>query len=152
VRILPPDFAYAFEALGDERFDVILLPGVLQHLRDPVDALSRLSGYLKPEGLLVGSVPNLGLIRRLLGYLIVNNNKFSVLSGTFDDIGLHCTSVHMLDKWLSAIEFQVLDKKFDNPAVTSWFNGLAYLIPKVITASNLVFAAGRRTDYSPRFF
>ncbi|MEI6067647.1 MAG: methyltransferase domain-containing protein [Methylococcaceae bacterium] len=142
VRILPPDFANGFEALGDERFDAILLPGVLQHLRDPVDVLGRLGGYLNPEGLLVGSVPNLGLIRRLLGHLIERNNKFSILRDTFDDIGLHCTSAPMLRGWLNASKLDTLDISFDKHTTISRFNDLSRDLPRAIVASNLLFVAG----------
>ncbi|MGZ5010103.1 MAG: class I SAM-dependent methyltransferase [Methylobacter sp.] len=155
VRILPPNFASAFEALGDERFDAIILADVLQHLREPASILSQLSRHLKPQGVVVGSVPNLNLIRRLLGRLVVRNKKWTSVTsvnGNFDGTALHRTSAHMLDKWLRASEFQVLDIKFDKPAVTSRFNDLAYRFPKAIAASNLVFAAGRRADYPAKSF
>ena len=43
-------------ALGD--FDVITLWHVLEHLRDPVQVLERLRRHLKPDGVLLVSVPN----------------------------------------------------------------------------------------------
>ncbi len=146
VRVLAPDFAKAFEALGDERFDVILLSGVLQHLRDPVDELGQLGRYLKPEGILVGSVPNLGRIRRLLGRLIVRNNKFSLLSSTFDDISLNCTSAPMLRRWLNDSKLHPLDISFDKNTMISRFNDLGYHLPRALVASNLLFVAGRLFD------
>lgn len=45
------------EELGE--FDVITLWHVLEHLRDPVEVLQRLGRHLKPDGVLVVSVPNL---------------------------------------------------------------------------------------------
>ncbi len=50
-----------FEKLGDiqnEQFDVILLYYVLEHMRDPVDCLSEIRRYLKPDGKLLLEVPN----------------------------------------------------------------------------------------------
>ena len=47
------------EALGEERFDVILFGDVLEHLKDPLEVLRRFKKFLKPEGYAVASVPNI---------------------------------------------------------------------------------------------
>lgn len=44
--------------LGNERFDVIVCADVLEHLRNPGDLLIQLKNYLKPDGYLVASIPN----------------------------------------------------------------------------------------------
>jgi SAM-dependent methyltransferase len=44
--------------LPEESFDIITMSHVLEHLPDPVAALRRLAGALKPGGLLFLSVPN----------------------------------------------------------------------------------------------
>jgi len=56
------------QAFSSERFDVILVGDVLEHLKDPHSVLSKLRGYLTPEGRVVGSVPNIahGSIRLAL--------------------------------------------------------------------------------------
>jgi SAM-dependent methyltransferase len=41
-----------------QRFDVITVNHVLEHLRDPIAALRRLRGWLQPDGVLVVEVPN----------------------------------------------------------------------------------------------
>ena len=48
----------ALKDLEDERFDVILLYYVLEHIRNPVAFLSDLRPYLKPGGRLMLEVPN----------------------------------------------------------------------------------------------
>jgi 2-polyprenyl-3-methyl-5-hydroxy-6-metoxy-1,4-benzoquinol methylase len=143
VRLLPPDFASAFEALGDERFDAILLPDVLQHLQDPVDILKRLGGYLKPEGVLVGSVPNLDPTRRLLGRLVMKNIKWSSISGAFADTGLHCTTERMLRGWLTTSGLHPLATRFDANTPSAKLNGLRRHLPQRFAASDIVFTAGR---------
>jgi 2-polyprenyl-3-methyl-5-hydroxy-6-metoxy-1,4-benzoquinol methylase len=155
VRILPPNFSSAFEALGDERFDAIILADVLQHLREPASILSQLSRHLKPQGMVVGSVPNLSLFRRLIGCLVVRNKKWTSITGingNFNGTSFHRTSAYVLDKWLSASEFQVLNIKFDKPTATSRLNGFANRLPKAVAASNLVFTACRRADYPAMSF
>lgn len=143
VRLLPPDFEKAFEALGEERFNAIILSDALQHLRDPVDILIRLGRYLKPRGVLVGSVPNLGLIRRVLGHLVMKNNKWLSLSGTFDSSALHFTSMRMLRGWLKASGLRPLDMRFDNRVKPSGLGGLGQRLPGKLAASNIVFVAER---------
>jgi 2-polyprenyl-3-methyl-5-hydroxy-6-metoxy-1,4-benzoquinol methylase len=45
--------------LEGQRFDVVLLGDVLEHLRDPLEALRRFTNYLGPEGVVVISLPNI---------------------------------------------------------------------------------------------
>lgn len=49
----------AFDALGDETFDVVLALDVLEHLRDPAPVLRRAAAYLTPKGVAVVSIPNI---------------------------------------------------------------------------------------------
>jgi 2-polyprenyl-3-methyl-5-hydroxy-6-metoxy-1,4-benzoquinol methylase/predicted nucleic acid-binding Zn-ribbon protein len=44
--------------LGSQRFDVIVVADVLEHLKDPLLALWRVRSYLNPTGCVVGSIPN----------------------------------------------------------------------------------------------
>jgi 2-polyprenyl-3-methyl-5-hydroxy-6-metoxy-1,4-benzoquinol methylase len=44
----------------DERFDVITVNDVLEHTEDPQGLLERLSGFAKPNGRLILSIPNVG--------------------------------------------------------------------------------------------
>ena len=57
------------EVFGGKRFDVILAADVLEHLRDPQKCLVSLQKYLKPDGHIVLSIPNIahnGVIAELL--------------------------------------------------------------------------------------
>jgi len=60
----------ALEDLGGERFDVIIVADVLEHLVDPWKALQRLRMWAAPGALLAVSVPNLRFYR-LLGNLVL---------------------------------------------------------------------------------
>ena len=73
-----------FESLlGEERFEVVLLGDVLEHLRDPEEFLRRLRTHLGPSGRLVVCLPNVahGAVR------------LSLLEGRFD-----YTSEGLLDR------------------------------------------------------
>ncbi len=60
--------------LGDERFDAIVAADVLEHLKDPLQALKRLRPFLKPDGCFVLSVPNVAH----------GSVRLALLSGHFD--------------------------------------------------------------------
>ena len=56
------------EALADERFDVILLLDILEHLRNPGHLLRRLPELMNPGGIVMASIPNVahGAVRLAL--------------------------------------------------------------------------------------
>ena len=45
--------------LGEDRFDVVVAGDFLEHLKDPLPLLQTLRNYLRPEGYVVASVPNI---------------------------------------------------------------------------------------------
>jgi 2-polyprenyl-3-methyl-5-hydroxy-6-metoxy-1,4-benzoquinol methylase len=67
-------------ALGEERFDAIVAADVLEHLKDPLDALKRLRPFLTEQGCFVVSVPNVAH----------GSVRLALLSGSFpyQEIGL----------------------------------------------------------------
>jgi 2-polyprenyl-3-methyl-5-hydroxy-6-metoxy-1,4-benzoquinol methylase len=44
--------------IGDERFDVVVCADVLEHLRKPHNLLVEIKRFIKPDGYLVASIPN----------------------------------------------------------------------------------------------
>ena len=67
-RIIEADVQTA--DLGDERFDVIILADVLEHLAWPVSILKRYLQWLAPEGSVIISLPNVGLWSVRLAHLL----------------------------------------------------------------------------------
>ena len=55
--------------LGNEQFDVIIFADVLEHLPWPVSAMKRYLRWLKPEGSVIVSLPNVGLWSVRLAHL-----------------------------------------------------------------------------------
>jgi O-antigen biosynthesis protein len=50
------------ECFGDGKFDVVIFSDVLEHLVDPWDVLERVGAYLKEDGHIVASIPNISHI------------------------------------------------------------------------------------------
>ena len=60
---------YFEEFNTDERFDVIVMGFILEHVNDPKQILSYFRKYLTPGGTLYVAVPNAEVLNRRLGYL-----------------------------------------------------------------------------------
>lgn len=72
-EVAPPDqvrleHAYFEEFSTDQRFDVIEMGFVLEHVADPALVLRRFAGFLAPEGRLMVAVPNANSLHRLVGH------------------------------------------------------------------------------------
>jgi 2-polyprenyl-3-methyl-5-hydroxy-6-metoxy-1,4-benzoquinol methylase len=93
--------------LGDETFDVIVAADVLEHLRDPLDALRRLQGFLVPgEGSFVLSIPNVahGSVR-----LALMQGDFSYRDlGLLDRTHLRFFTRESIEKLLSDAELGIV--------------------------------------------
>lgn len=148
VRLLPPDFSEAFELLGDERFDAIVLGDILQHLKKPVDILSRLGRHLEPLGVIVGSVPNLGPVRRISARLVMRNHnmfmrnhKWESVGRGFADTALQVTSSRSTRKWLQESGLRLVDMRFDG--CSAILRRLGPVLPGDLIAPSIVFVARR---------
>jgi 2-polyprenyl-3-methyl-5-hydroxy-6-metoxy-1,4-benzoquinol methylase len=63
----------ALSILGEEVFEVIIVPDVLEHLVDPSEALRSLTKHLSPKGVIVVSLPN---IQHWSGLLTIAGGRF----------------------------------------------------------------------------
>src|SRR5208282_1346221 len=54
---------------GEERFDVIVMGFILEHVDKPAEILARYRRFLAPNGTLFATVPNMESMNRRLGHL-----------------------------------------------------------------------------------
>ncbi len=98
VEIVYGDFQMARNALRNERFDCILLSNVLHLVEDPVTLLSSFASMLRPNGIVLLTVPNFAQIttrwRRLKGA-----EPYRHL-GDFEKTGIHVTTRKVVEDWL----------------------------------------------------
>ena len=68
------------EVLGDKKFDVILLGDSLEHTKNPLQVLKKIKDFIRDNGSIVCSIPN-------ISYIIT---RLKLLDGDFDytDVGL----------------------------------------------------------------
>jgi len=79
-------------SLPEDRYDVVIAFNVLEHLTSPATVLTRLALALKPDGVLVGSVP--------LNYSLVGR-VHTALTNVFDRT--HCSTLG-LGEWRRAFD------------------------------------------------
>jgi 2-polyprenyl-3-methyl-5-hydroxy-6-metoxy-1,4-benzoquinol methylase len=101
LTLTAPDLHVALAGLAGTAFDAVLLHDVLQHLEDPAEVLRRLSALLGPAGVIVGSVPNLGPLRRWAARLAGRHPRSFRVQGGWARTGLHVTSARWLRRTLA---------------------------------------------------
>lgn len=69
--------------LPEEYFDIIICADVLEHLKDPWSVLKKIRKFLKPNGILLASIPNVREIKTLISIVIKGDFKY-VDSGILD--------------------------------------------------------------------
>jgi 2-polyprenyl-3-methyl-5-hydroxy-6-metoxy-1,4-benzoquinol methylase len=63
------DLEKAWPNLGEEKFDLAVLAEIVEHVFDPVEVLKKVSQYLKPEGEVIITTPNIISWTQRLNYL-----------------------------------------------------------------------------------
>jgi GT2 family glycosyltransferase/SAM-dependent methyltransferase len=91
--------------LPDESLDAIVCGDVLEHLREPRDVLRRLSGYLKPNGRLIASIPNAAHHSVIRGLLAGNWNYEP--AGLLDETHLRFFTVREIEKLFFRAGFRI---------------------------------------------
>ncbi|MGB9756014.1 MAG: class I SAM-dependent methyltransferase [Desulfurella sp.] len=61
----------------DKYFDIIICADVLEHLKDPWSTVNKLKKYLKDNGVIIASIPNIREIRTLLSIVIKGDFKYA---------------------------------------------------------------------------
>lgn len=109
-----------FASLGSERFDVITIADVLEHLRDPSAALKKLKPHLDATGYVLASIPNVvhaGLVLQMAhgrfdyrpyGLLDDTHLRFFTLKSVlrlFEESGLTITDIDRVIRSVESTEF-----------------------------------------------
>jgi 2-polyprenyl-3-methyl-5-hydroxy-6-metoxy-1,4-benzoquinol methylase len=141
ISILPPDFEQAFKMLAGKKFDAIIVSDILQHLANPVEIITKLGEVLSMDGVLVGGVPNLSLIRRVCGRLHGKSNKWAQLSVETNNVSLNLTNSSMLKMWLRDSNLYPIELRYETYPTSPLLAKLACHLPGKVASSNIVFAA-----------
>lgn len=139
IPALPPDFEAAFQALKGQQFDAVLLCNVLQHLPDPAGLVARLTGLLAADGVVLGSVPNLGWWRQQAVKWLAPHKRWRQVARGFEHTRLMVTSQRITQAWLRRGGLRRIDMRYRKAAAPA--AGLKRWLPGSIIASDVVFVA-----------
>jgi len=109
--------AEAIELPYKEYFDVILYADVLEHLRNPLEVLVRFKSYLKQNGYIVASIPNVANWLVRLSLLFGKFNYNSKRCGVLDSGHLRFFTLRTIREMLKKAGFKIvhLDITVDLP-------------------------------------
>jgi 2-polyprenyl-3-methyl-5-hydroxy-6-metoxy-1,4-benzoquinol methylase len=99
----------------EEYFDYIICGDILEHLRDPWSTLEKLHRLLKPQGVIIASIPNIRYWRILRDLVFLGKWEY-VDSGILDNTHLRFFTRNSFLDTLQRAHFQIL---FDQV----WING-----------------------------
>lgn len=112
------------EAIPDHYFDCITMNDVIEHLVEPSDTLKQLRSKLKPNGILVASIPNVRYISNLRRLLIQKDWKYCE-SGILDSTHLRFFTRKSMKRMFEEAGYKVLYQKGlnkDKSLKTTLFN------------------------------
>jgi O-antigen biosynthesis protein len=104
-----------------EYFDYVVCGDILEHLRDPWTTLGELHRVLKPEGVLIASIPNVRYWRVLRDLILLGQWKY-VEAGILDDTHLRFFTRLSFLETLGRADFEAVSTEF---WVGGWKQGLA---------------------------
>lgn len=145
-----------------QSFDIVTITNVIEHLHEsPREILNFAGEYLKPEGLLLVSMPNSVNLRKRLD-VIMGRTNYTPVQGFYDYIGPWTGHVRefTLEETSQIVEwtgFQVVGKKMfhgmlksrlRNPALRAVFKGLCGIWPKY--KDSLLIVGKKPAHWAPR--
>lgn len=92
------------------RYDFIVMADVIEHLVDPVHALERIKGLLKPGGVLVFSIPNMAHLSVRLALL--EGDFDYTQTGLLDETHLHYYTKRNIEKVFREASYKITDLKY----------------------------------------
>lgn len=105
-RVICGDIEQMNPDIAPESIDCIICADVLEHLKDPEKVLDKLRIFLKKDGILVASIPNIQNLRPLLK--IITNKLEYADSGILDRTHLRFFTYHTIEKMFADTGFEIV--------------------------------------------
>ena len=112
------DIALIKRKLKTQKFDVIIFSDVLEHLYDPVDIIKSYQSFLKQDGTIVVTVPNIANIFSRLALLFGHFNYNE--TGVMDKTHIRFFNKQNLKQLAKESNLQIVAQKYDSILVR-WF-------------------------------
>jgi len=119
-RVIQADIEKAELDVEEGSVDFVLLADVIEHLTDPWRAIQKLERYLKPNGLMLISVPNLQHWRNILNLILGRWDYTS--SGMMDITHLRFFTKRTIQKLLVEAGFKLLKIQGNSGKICNFLN------------------------------
>jgi 2-polyprenyl-3-methyl-5-hydroxy-6-metoxy-1,4-benzoquinol methylase len=130
-RVLQATFDEAESELPVNFFDLVICNDVIEHLPDHASFLSRIGKYITPDGMIIGSIPNVRFYNNMFEYLLEKDWHYTD-SGVLDRTHLTFFTEKSLRNALERHGFKVLRlqginswHRFSRTARSSAYRGIA---------------------------
>jgi 2-polyprenyl-3-methyl-5-hydroxy-6-metoxy-1,4-benzoquinol methylase len=100
------------------KFDFIVCNDILEHLRNPENTIKILKTYLKPDGMLIASIPNVAHAS-IKSNLLLNDFTYTPV-GLLDETHIHLFTYKSIATMLASAGFLIQDSKFSFIEKTGW--------------------------------
>ncbi len=105
-RVINADALQGVEELPDNYFDCAVFLDVLEHLADPYELLRRIKTKLKPDGLVICSIPNIRYYRALKKYVFQGDWEYEE-HGVMDKTHLRFFTKKSLIRTFSSLNYDI---------------------------------------------
>jgi len=95
----------------EKYFDIIICADVLEHLIDPWSVVDRLSGFLKKDGLLIVSMPNIREYKTLGRLIFQGNFEYQASGGIMDKTHLRFFCRKNIQQLLNTRDLSIIYSK-----------------------------------------
>lgn len=106
-RVLSGDILMNMDQLPENYFDVIVCNDVLEHLTDPYTVLEKFKDKLKPDGVVISSIPNIRFFRTLFDFVVRKNWDYTD-NGIMDKTHYRFFTVNSIRKMYETLGYKVL--------------------------------------------
>lgn len=143
-RVLLGSFQENDQQIPDSYFDIVICNDVIEHMEDVDLFLERIKIKLKPNGFLIGSIPNVRFIENILRFLIQKDWKYTEW-GILDKTHLRFFTEKSLKRLFEENGFQIDIFRRINPvrlsfrSARSFILNLALLIGGVVMGSDSLY-------------
>lgn len=108
------------------KFDYVVCGDVLEHLRDPVSAITVLKSFLKSDGHLIASIPNVAHMS-VKANLLINDFTYTD-SGLLDRTHVHFFTHRSICESMSALGMEIEECQFTFQKKLGWQPGDPYAV------------------------
>ena len=119
-RVINADAMQGIEELPENYFDCAVFLDVLEHLVDPYQLLQRIKTKLRPEGIVVCSIPNIRYYRALKKYVFDGDWEYED-HGIMDRTHLRFFTRKSIKNTFSALNYDILSLEGVHPTSSRTF-------------------------------